>query len=130
MVRRKRYSRARRASSPFRKRSRSRRSSGFGFGMSGTIGTLVASAAYGAVREKVSTVISPLTSKIPLGDVADEVGMIIVATVAKKYIKNPIVTKIADAALIVEGARIGESIATGRIMGGNSSIGGQLPMYS
>ncbi len=88
----------------------------------GVVGTIATAAAYGALREKISTAISPLTSKIPLGAISDEVGMALLAILAKRMIKTPMVTKIADAALVIESARIGQAAINGQIgLGGSSS---------
>jgi hypothetical protein len=102
-----------------KRKSYSRKSSGY----SGMIGTLAGAAAYGAVRSKLSNALKPMTDKIPLGNISDEVAIGVLAILAKKTIgkKMPIVHKVADAALVVEAARIGEAAMTGQLGGMSTS---------
>jgi len=66
---------------------------------------------YGGLRAKVSNAISPFTSKIPLGDIADEVGMGLMNwMIAKKT--SGMIKNIALKGLVIENARVGEAIAT------------------
>jgi len=97
MPRRKRSRRGR----FYSRRSRSSRSSG----MKAT--TLVlASGLYGAVRAKIASAITPITSKIPAGQFADNLGMGIIAYLA--YKKGSGIVKTAGmAGLAVEGAMAG-----------------------
>lgn len=85
----------------------------------GIVGTVAAAAAYGAFRNQLSNALMPLTNKIPLGNISDEVGLGIAAIVAKKYLgkKMPIIAKVADAALVIESARIGEAAISGQLGG-------------
>lgn len=78
---------------------------------------MVGAVVYGAARQKLSDALAPVTSKIPLGNISDEVGMYLVLMIAKKYIGNkvPIVKDIASAGQYIELARIGEAIATGQL---------------
>lgn len=77
--------------------------------------------AYGALREKVSTMIAPVSSKIPLGNISDEVAMGLVNwLVAKKT--SGLLRNIAMKGLVIENARIGEAIVQGQIgLGGGST---------
>jgi len=102
-----------------RRKSYSRKSSGYG----SLMGTLAGAAAYGAVRSKLSNALKPMTDKIPLGNISDEVAIGVLAILAKKTIgkKMPIVHKVADAALVVEAARIGEAAMTGQLGGMSTS---------
>lgn len=81
---------------------------------------LVASGLYGAVREKLSNFVAPLTQSIPLGSIGDEVGLFFIANYAKKQrmLKN-----VAQAAMYIEGARIGEAIADGSAFGTPRGVG-------
>jgi len=70
--------------------------------------------AYGALRERMSSALVPLTSKIPLGTVADEVGMgILNYFVAKKA--SGMIRDIALKGLVIENARLGEAVVSGNI---------------
>lgn len=81
--------------------------------------------AYGAVRQYAATAIQPLTSKIPLGNVSDEVAMgLINWMVAKKT--SGLIHNVAMKGLVVENARIGEAIVSGQIGIGGTSAGGQM----
>jgi hypothetical protein len=70
---------------------------------------------YGAGRQMISAYIEPVTSKIPLGNIADEIGMGILSYVAYKNINMPLVKKAAYAGLIIESARLGEAIKSGQV---------------
>lgn len=78
--------------------------------------------AYGAVRGYVSNLISPLTSKIPLGSIADEVGMGIINYYVAKNTSG-MIKDIAVKGLVIENAFVGNAIAQGglNLLGGNSS---------
>lgn len=103
-----------------KRKNYSRKSSSYGL-----IGTIGASMAYGAFRGKLSNAMQPLTNNIPLGNISDEVALGIVAIVAKKYLgrKMPMIAKVADSALMIESARIGEAIISGSV-GGMASPSG------
>jgi hypothetical protein len=115
------------------KRARRGRSYGFRRGRKhssamskgGVLWTIGGAMAYGAVREKLSNALAPVTSKIPLGNIADEVVLGGISYLAYTKISNPIVKKIAMGGLIVESARIGEAIANGQIgLGGSGAKSG------
>lgn len=75
---------------------------------------------YGALREKMSLALLPLTSKIPLGTVADEVGMgVINYIVAKKT--SGMLRDVAVKGLVIENARIGEALVSGNIFSTGSA---------
>lgn len=99
--------------------------------VSGQTGQILGAMLYGASREKISNALAPLTNKIPLGDIADEVGIGLTAILAKKYLgrKFPMVRPFADAAITIEAARIGQSIASGNIMGTSSAPSNVLSVY-
>ena len=100
-----------------RKRHSSRRGSARNYGISG----LLAAGAYGAARGFIANKLQPLTSKIPLGSYADNIGMIALLLGLKKFVKNPLISQFADKGLIVEGALIGSEIVTTGLPSTNNS---------
>lgn len=72
---------------------------------------------YGAFRGRLSNALMPVTSKIPLGGISDEVGMFALLWAGKKFIGNkvPMVGDIARAGMLIEAARIGEAVALGQV---------------
>ena len=98
--------------------------------VSGVMGTLLGAAVYGGLRARLSNMVSPLTAKIPLGNIADEVAMLGVGYGAKKLVghKVPLVKQIANAGMLIEAARIGEATATGQlgITNGASTSSGNI----
>lgn len=86
---------------------------------------------YGGVRAKTSNLLAPYTSRIPLGNVSDEVGMLAVTTLGKKFLfkKAGTFRDALTAGQTIELARIGEAIASGQL--GNINIfGGQQAAQS
>jgi hypothetical protein len=82
------------------------------------IGALV----YGAGRAKLSSMLTPITSRIPmLGNVSDEVVLAGAAWFIGNKFKQPLIRDISRAAFTVEVARIGEAIATGQLGIGGAS---------
>jgi len=77
----------------------------------------VAPMLYGAARQYLSSYLVPLTSKIPLGAISDEVGIYAASWAAKKYLfKGKSVLR--DALSVgqkIELARIGESVVNGQV---------------
>ena len=67
---------------------------------------------YGAVREKISNVISPYTSKIPLGGISDEIGMALIDYLAAKK-GSGMIRDIGLKGLVIENARVGDAIVSG-----------------
>jgi len=104
--------RARRRSSGRSFSKRRRRSGGSSFGM-GTNSLIQPDAMiYGAIRGKVSTMLDPITSKIPLGSISDEVGMgLLNWFVAKKT--GGMLRNVAMKGLVIENARLGDAIVQG-----------------
>lgn len=103
-----------------RSRSYSRGSSGFlGINMSAAAGAI----AYGAARQRISNIILPYTSWIPLGAYADEAGMILLNSVLMKYAfkKEGLARSALRAGTMIEFARIGEQLVSG--MSSSSSNG-------
>lgn len=102
------------------RRARSRSRGSLGIGRSPI---QIDSMIYGGLREKISTAIAPLTSKIPLGSLADEVGLgILNYFIAKKT--GGMIRNIALKGLVIENARVGEAIVSGGlgILGTKGSV--------
>lgn len=103
-----------------RKRSFKRRAVGFarkaarrgGVGNSAAL-LQVDAMAYGAVRQYVSSTIAPVTSKIPLGTLSDEIGMGLVCWGVAKYAGKGMLGNIARKGLVIENARVGEALVNG-----------------
>jgi len=98
----------------------------------GIVATLAGAGIYGAFRARVSNYLSQWTSKIPLGNVADEVGMGLLCILGKRFIgrRVPFSKKIFDAGLAIEAARIGEAVATGQIGLGNSGNNNNYGLFT
>ena len=98
-------------------------------GMSGIFGTSsnslvqVDAMAYGAERQYVSNLIQPVTSMIPLGAYAYEVGMGLVDWLIAKNVKG-FIGDLARKGLVVENAHIGM-----QIMGGVGLSSSSTPSY-
>lgn len=108
MARRKRTVRARSFSRFTSRRAKRNYSSGENLTQ-----TMIASAVYGGMREKVSNMLTPITSRIPLGTVADEVVLGAIHYFGAKKVKNPMLKSLFKAGLIVESARLGEAVVDG-----------------
>lgn len=70
---------------------------------------------YGAVRSKMSDLLAPLTSRIPLGVVADEVGVGIFDYFVTTNTSG-LISDVAKKGLTIENARLGEAIADGSLI--------------
>lgn len=92
---------------------------------SGTMGGLLAAGLYGGVRAKLSNALAPVTSRIPAGELGDEVGMMALAFLAKGALKGDL-KRIPKAAMNIEAARVGEFLFTRGLqgLGGGNSGGG------
>jgi len=90
----------------------------------------LSAALYGALRMRTSNMIAPYTSKIPLGNVADEAGMLLVTTLGKKFLfkRAGTMRDAMTAGQTIELARIGEAVASGslgiNLFGGINNSGG------
>lgn len=78
--------------------------------------TMAGAMGYGAVREKVSNMLEPLTQKVPAGDVSDEVAMGALSYLMMKgkipvISKYPVMKAIGRAGFIIESARAGQYLA-------------------
>jgi len=90
----------------------------------------VDSMAYGAVRKYASDAIAPLTSKIPLGGFADEIGMGLLCWGISKYAKGGMLGNIARKGLVIENARIGETLVSSGLGGLTSTSGNTATSYN
>lgn len=102
------------------KRHYSRHKQGYG-----EVGAIIGAMAYGAVREKAASALSPVTQKVPLGNASDEVVLGLSAFLLNKFVgrKVPILKPLFKGAIIIESARVGELIATGNLGIGQSNSG-------
>lgn len=85
---------------------------------------LIGGGIYGALREKASNALTPLTSKIPFGNIADEAVLFGIGYFANKKMKDKTIKSVAQAAMFIEAARIGEAIADGSAFGTSSNGAG------
>ena len=76
---------------------------------------LIGSMIYGAAREKVSNLLTPVTQKIPLGEITDEAVLGVISYYAAKKGKG-VIKQIGTAGLAIEAARLGE-YALSRVSG-------------
>jgi len=88
--------------------------------------TAAPAALYGAVREPIANALTPLTSKIPLGDVSDEIVLGTLAYFGAKKTSG-FMRNLCRSALVVESARIGESVRKGTAFTGT---GDQSSLFS
>jgi hypothetical protein len=105
----RRVKRTKRRASPFMAKAKRR----FSKATSKPEAVIIPAMAYGAGRQYISNLIAPVTSKIPLGQYADEVGMGILSWYAAKKGKG-IIKKVGIAGLTIESALVGQQlISTG-----------------
>lgn len=114
MARRRRRRRAVRTRRAAPKRRRSYRRSSSGVSRKELVGTAVGAMAYGALRDRVSAAISPVTSRFGgfLGTLADEAGMAAVSYFAMKS-RMPFLKKVGKAGFAIEMARVGSGLSQG-----------------
>jgi len=74
---------------------------------------------YGLVREYASDKLAPLTNKIPLGNISDEVGMLGILYALRKWAfkKKGLIRDVAKGGMYVEAARIGQATKDGQLGG-------------
>ena len=106
-----------------KKRKTYRRTTSSGFK---PVQVLIGGGAYGALRAKISNAIAPLTSKIPLGTIGDEVALFSLGYIANKKMKDKTIKSVAQAAMFIEAARMGEAFADGSAFGTSNGVGGNL----
>jgi hypothetical protein len=78
--------------------------------------TILPAMVYGGLRAKISNALAPITAKVPLGSVADEVVLGITGYMLAKKSKNKFLKQAGMSMLIVESARAGEAVATGEAL--------------
>lgn len=88
-----------------------------------TMPALVGAGVYGAVRGRLSAMIAPVTSRVPLGTVADEVALLAASYFVAKKTGSGFINSVAKGAAIVEASRLGAAMADGSAfaMGASSS---------
>lgn len=81
------------------------------------VGKATAAMLYGAMRAKISNLLAPYASKLPLGNIGDEVGMIIASMAGKKYLfkKAGVLRDALNAGQTIELARIGDAAVSGEL---------------
>jgi len=79
--------------------------------------------AYGAMRQKVSELAAPLTSKVPLGQYADEAVFGLAGYFMAKKGKG-LIHNLGVAVLTIEAASIGHQVVGGMVNGGGNSSSG------
>jgi len=93
----------------------------------GGLTPVIAAAGYGALREKIADIMSPLTSKIPIAGYADEIGLGVVSYLLA-HKKIPVIKKFSIAAdfgkagLMIEAARLGSEIANQKFNSSSNAI--------
>lgn len=100
-----------------------------GSGLLGGLGKMLGAGLYGAGREHLSNAVAPITEKVPLGNISDEVVMIGALTLGKKFLgrKVPMINDVVNAGIMIESARIGASLASGGFsLGGSSGNSGGM----
>lgn len=120
MVRRRRKSvrRARaRVSSPFRRRSIRRK----GGGKADITKMAIGGGLYGVARDQISRVITPVTANIPLGQFADEIGLLAVSWFMLRSGPRQL-KEAAKAGIYIESASIGSQLSQNLVPQGNQQI--------
>lgn len=102
-----------------------RRSKSMGSFFGINVGSALSAAIYGASRQKLDSFVGPYAQRLPLGNVADEAGLIMALTLAKKFLfkGKSILRDAASAGQLIEFARIGDAVASGDVKLGNMSNG-------
>lgn len=114
MARRRIFKRTR---TPFKMRSK--RSGRKGAAGAGNLGMRQAlgGAIYGAARGYVSGMLEPVTSRVPLGGIADEVVMLVLSHQVAKRTTGAL-REAGKAGFYIESARLGQSVLSGEIFSG------------
>lgn len=73
---------------------------------------------YGAARSKVAQLLSPITSKVPLGNYADEAVMGALSYFVAKGKVKFIPKNVGLAGLMIESAVVGQDVVNGNFAGG------------
>lgn len=77
---------------------------------------IVGGAIYGAARGTVSRFLQPITSRVPLGNYADEAGMLVLSYMAAKGKFGSNFKEVGSAGLYIESAVIGNDLASGALL--------------
>lgn len=82
----------------------------------GLVGEILGAGVYGAIRSKAADSLKPVTDKLPLGNISDEVLLGATAILLKKTLgrKMPMLNPVLNGAIIIESARIGEAVVNGQ----------------
>lgn len=104
--------RKRRVGQVARRKARRRSYRRNSYGKKLDMGLLVGAGVYGAGRNVVSAALAPITSKIPLGTIADELVLAFLGHQVKRRTTG-ILREVGNAAMVVEAARIGVAVADG-----------------
>lgn len=117
----KRTKMARRRFTKHRRSSRRSGASVLGVNTAMALGAII----YGAARQKTSQMVAPYTSKLPLGNISDEVGMLAITTLGKKFLfkGKGVIRDALTAGQTIELARIGEAVVSGDLGLFNGSSG-------
>ncbi len=72
---------------------------------------------YGMLRGRTSAMIAPYVQKLPFGNIGDEVGMILLGRLAKKFVfkKAGLPRNVINDGEKIELARIGDAIVNGQV---------------
>lgn len=81
--------------------------------------TLLGAGIYGAVREPISSAISPITARVPFGTIADEGALLLINVWLAK--RGGMLGDLGKAGAIIEAARIGVAISDGSAFASGSS---------
>lgn len=87
------------------------------------VSILLGSGIYGAMRAKISNALMPITSKVPLGNISDESVLFLLGYFANRNLRDKTLKSVAQGAMFVEAARIGEAVVEGSAFGNSSSNG-------
>lgn len=92
------------------------------------VGRMLAAGTYGFFRPDISRFVGRFTGSLPFGQFADEAGLLVAALITKATIGNriPMLNRIANSALDIESAAIGEAIRLGGQLGIGNNGGPQL----
>lgn len=84
---------------------------------------------YGAVRDVISNALAPVTSKIPLGTIGDELALAVLGYQVNKRTKG-ILADVGKAGFIVEMSRIGVAVTDGSAFSTTSSTSNNATEFS
>lgn len=128
MAKRKGFKKARTVTRYIKSKARRKGGRSSGFGKIGNIfnSLPILAFGYGIIRTPIANAIQPLTSKLPLGEYSDEVGLALAGYFMSK--QSGMLGKLGDNMLTIEGYRAGE-LTSSRVITGNSSVAGVKDAY-